>query len=111
LTSPCPHAAQKWTPSLSFVPQFSQNGIIASLTFVQLYVHFTCTVSKPFLGYKKIPLVGAMDLEVGKKKAAYRIRIIDLETGKSKTFSVYQKGQKKPLTEIMAKIIGAFQER
>lgn len=50
-------------------------------------------------------------LEVGRKKAAYRVRVIDLENGKSKTFSVYQKGPKKPLSEITAKIIQAFQPR
>ncbi len=48
------------------------------------------------------------NLEIGRKKAAYRIRIIDLDSGKSKTVSVYQKGPKKPLNEVMAKIIEAF---
>ena len=52
-----------------------------------------------------------MDLEVGKRKAAYRVRIIDLENGKSKTFSVYQKGKKKPLSEVVAKIIDAFRQK
>jgi len=52
-----------------------------------------------------------MDLEVGRRKAAYRVRVIELESGKSKTFSVYQKGPKKPLSEVVAKIIDAFRQR
>ncbi len=55
-------------------------------------------------------LLNTMDLEIGRKKAAYRIRLIDLDNGKSKTISVYQKGGKKPLSEIMAKIIDALRQ-
>ena len=51
-----------------------------------------------------------MTLEIGKRKAAYRIRLIDLDNGKSKTISVYQKGKKKQLSEIMAKIIQSLRQ-
>jgi len=51
-----------------------------------------------------------MELEVGKRKATYRVRIIDLESGKSKTFSIYQKGKKKSLSELTAKIIETFRQ-
>ncbi len=52
-----------------------------------------------------------MDLELGKKKASYRIRVTDLETGKSKSISVYRKGTKKPLSELLTKIIEAFRDK
>ncbi len=51
-----------------------------------------------------------MDLEIGRKKATYRIRLIDVETGKSKMVSVYRKGKKKLLSQVMAIIIDAFRQ-
>ena len=49
-----------------------------------------------------------MSLEIGRQKATHRIRVIDLANGKSKTFSVYQKGETKKLEEITVKIIEAL---
>jgi len=43
-------------------------------------------------------------MEVGKQKGAFRLRIIDLETGKSKTTTIYAKDEnKKPSLEMVLK--------
>ena len=51
-------------------------------------------------------------MEVGRRKGAFRLRIIDLDTGKSKTTTVYAKNEtKKPtLEEVMKKALKGFTE-
>lgn len=51
-------------------------------------------------------------MEVGKKKGTFRLRLIDLETGKSKTMTIYSKEEKKKpsLSEVMKKLISGLRE-
>ncbi|MFH1664509.1 MAG: hypothetical protein ABH986_06965 [archaeon] len=49
-------------------------------------------------------------MQVGRQKGNYRLRLIDLESGKSKTTTIYARDKKNSLESIMKKIINSLIE-
>jgi len=49
-------------------------------------------------------------MEIGKKKGSFRLRLIDLQTGKSKTITIYKKKEDKKISidELMKKILDSL---
>jgi hypothetical protein len=49
-------------------------------------------------------------MEIGKKKGSFRLRLIDLENGQSKTITIYRKDsdKKTSLDELMKKLINSL---
>ncbi len=49
-------------------------------------------------------------MQVGKQKGNYRLRLIDLQSGKSKTTTIYARDKKTSLGSLMKKIVSSLTE-
>lgn len=44
-------------------------------------------------------------MEIGRQKGNYRLRLIDLKSGKSRTTTIYSRDEKLKLDDLMKKIV------
>ncbi len=52
-------------------------------------------------------------MQIGKPKATYRLRLIDIETGKSKTVTLYTQNENEKVSfeELLKKIVKSLNEK